>query len=130
MPKFNEHGVLLLLSKPLYMAFIKLQADKGLGRSFAGLLPFVEGLYAMGYITQEVYEAHRKKYSRPLMVQKPLKHFTEKQAEQLNKTLGMVAQQWKEHPNSTWRSRWINTARQHPELANSQLILVLEVKQK
>ena len=42
---FREHGVMLYLDKALYKAFIRLQADKGLGRSYAGLLPFVEGLY-------------------------------------------------------------------------------------
>ena len=37
---FREHGVMLYLDKTLYKAFIRLQADKGLGRSYAGLLPF------------------------------------------------------------------------------------------
>jgi len=61
--KFREHGVMLFLSHDLYIGFIKLQADRGLGRSFAGLLPFNEGLYRMGYISKESYEAHKKKYS-------------------------------------------------------------------
>jgi len=61
--KFREHGVMLFLSHDLYLGFIKLQADRGLGRSFAGLLPFNEGLYRMGYISKESYEAHKRKYS-------------------------------------------------------------------
>ena len=69
---FHEHGILLYLSKELYTAFIKLQADKGLGRSYAGLLPLVEGLYHMGYLSKEVYEEHVKKYSQPLTELKPL----------------------------------------------------------
>lgn len=84
------------------MGFVKLQADKGLGRSFAALLPFVEGLYAMGYISEQVYEQHKKKYSQPLVTQKPLQQFLDKREEQLNKTLGMVAVQWNEHPNRKW----------------------------
>lgn len=35
MGDFREHGVMLYLDKVLYKAFIRLQADKGLGRSFA-----------------------------------------------------------------------------------------------
>lgn len=63
---FREHGVMLFLSNPLYLGFIKLQADKGLGRSYAGLLPFVEGLYRMGYLSKEDYEIYFKKYSQGL----------------------------------------------------------------
>jgi len=64
---FMEHRVMLCLDKELYRAFIRLQADKDLGRSYAGLLPYVEGLYRMGYITKDVYEAHVKRYSEPLV---------------------------------------------------------------
>lgn len=64
---FNEHKVLLCLDRELYMAFIRLQADKGLGRSYAGLIPYIEGLYKMGYLSKECYEAHLEKYSVPLV---------------------------------------------------------------
>jgi len=69
MGNFKEHGVMLFLDKILYTAFIKLQADKGLGRSFAGLLPFTEGLYHLGYLSKEDYEAHIEKYSIPLDIE-------------------------------------------------------------
>jgi len=68
MGKFREHGVMLFLDHELYIGFIKLQADRGLGRSFAGLLPFNEGLFQMGYISKESYEAHKAKYSVKLGV--------------------------------------------------------------
>lgn len=64
---FREWKVMLCLNKELYRAFIKVQADKDLGRSYAGLLPFVEGLYHMGYIAQDVYEKNVKHYSEPLI---------------------------------------------------------------
>jgi len=64
---FREHGVMLYLDKTLYLSFIKLQADQELGRSFAGLLPFVEGLYTMGYLDKKDYVEHRKKYSQKLV---------------------------------------------------------------
>ena len=63
---FREHGILLYMDKNLSLAFVKLQADKSLGRSFAGLLAFVEGLHQMGYLTQAQYMRYRKKYSTPL----------------------------------------------------------------
>ena len=123
MGDFREHGVMLYLDRTLYRAFIKLQADKDSGRSYAGLLPFVEGLYAMGYIDEQIYVQHKEKYSAPLVVQKPLQHFVNKEDEQLNKTLEMVAEQWDDHRNQEWRQRWINTAEQHPTLSNSKLVL-------
>jgi hypothetical protein len=105
---FREHGILIYLSKDLYIGFIKLQADKGLGRSYAGLLPFTEGLFRMGYISKEVYEEHVKKYSEPLESEKPLspeqnveRQFLEQRDQQLK---GML-EQWDLHPEPEWRER-------------------------
>lgn len=64
---FKEHQVMLCLDKEPYHGFIQIQADRDLGRSYAGLLPFVEGLYHLGYISKEGYDAHFKKYSEPLI---------------------------------------------------------------
>jgi hypothetical protein len=113
----------MYLSPELYVGFIKLQADKSLGRSYAALLPFIEGLYSLGYITQEVYEVHKKRYSSPLLAQKTLPEILDPQTEQLNKAMGMAADQWDLHHNVEWRRDWINTATLHPELPNSKLIL-------
>jgi hypothetical protein len=66
MGSFKEHGVLIYLSKDLYVGWIKLQADRNLGRSYAGLIPFIEGLYKLGYISEAVYKEHIKKYSVPI----------------------------------------------------------------
>jgi hypothetical protein len=120
---FQEHKVMLFLSKDLYLAFIKLQADKGLGRSYAALLPFIEGLHQLGYISSEVYESYRKRYSMPLVAQKTLPEITDGQTENLNKTLGMVAEQWNEHPNPEWRQKWLTIAEEHGELSNAKLVL-------
>jgi len=69
---FQEHKVMLFLDKELYVAFIRLQADKTIGRSYAGLLPFVEGLYHMGYINRDVYQMHVQRYSDKLVGKKQL----------------------------------------------------------
>lgn len=126
MTNFREHGLPIYLDRELYVAFIKLQADRGLGKSFAALLSFVEGLYSLGYISKEVYEVHKRKYSVPLLVQKTISEIVDKEPDQLNTILGMVYSQWKDHPKREWREKWLNTARQHPELSNAKLILALE----
>lgn len=64
---FQGHSLRLYLDKTFYKALIKLQADKGLGPSFAGLLIYTEGLHHLGYITNEEHEQHVKRYSQPLM---------------------------------------------------------------
>jgi hypothetical protein len=126
MGKFKEHGVLIYLSNELYLGFVKLQADKSLGRSYAALLPFVEGLYQMGYIQEDVYREHVNRYSRPLVIQKTIPETVDDKTQELNKILGMVLNQWKDHPKFEWRRKWLETARQHLELSNAKLILALE----
>ena len=60
---FSEHVYKLCLDYRLYSAAIKLQSDLGLGKAFAGMLPYVEGLHTMGYLSDEDYELYRNKYS-------------------------------------------------------------------
>lgn len=94
---FQEHKVRLYLDKELYVAFIRLQADKCLGRSYAGLLPFVEGLYHMGYINRDVYQTHVQKYSDKLIGKKQLTLVESQEMEkniQLAKFFKAVAEQW------------------------------------
>jgi hypothetical protein len=95
--RFREHGILIYLSKDLYSGFIRLQADRNLGRSYAALLSFVEGLFRMGYISKEVYEEHGKKYSSPLESEKPLslEQSKEKQfLEQKDRQFKGILEQW------------------------------------
>jgi len=66
MGKFKAHGIRLFLDGELYHAFTKLMADKCLGRSYAGLQAFTEGMFHLGYLSKQSYEAHVEKYSIPL----------------------------------------------------------------
>lgn len=122
--RFKEHGVLMYLSNELYQGFVMLQATKGLGRSYAALLPFVEGLYSMGYISEDVYQHYSKKYSQPLRTET-----FEKEAKKLSKvkkindTLGGVLEQWDLHPEESWRQKWLKIAKRHSELDNARLLL-------
>jgi len=94
---FQEHKVMLFLDKELYVAFIRLQADKTIGRSYAGLLPFVEGLYHMGYINRDVYQTHVQRYSDKLVGKKQLTLAETQEMErniQLAKLFEAIAKQW------------------------------------
>ncbi|GAI36592.1 unnamed protein product [marine sediment metagenome] len=57
---FREHGYMLFLNRKLYLATVKLQADRKLGRSYSAMLPFVEGLHVMGYLSDADYEIYKK----------------------------------------------------------------------
>lgn len=130
MGKFREHGVMLYLSPELYVGFVKLQADKGLGRSYAALLCFIEGLHKFGYVTKEVHERHKEKYSLPLVQQKskPLtKEEFEKQQklEEWEKRFSRAIQQWNTM-NKKAREYYIEKAKKLcTNISNAELILAL-----
>jgi hypothetical protein len=94
---FQEHYLRLFLDKELYVALIKVQADKSLGRSYAGLQVFTEGLFHMGYINRETYEVHMQKYSDKLVGKKQLTLAETQEMEkniQLARFFKAVAEQW------------------------------------
>lgn len=124
---FREHGVMLYLDSTLYLGFIKLQADKCLGRSYAGLLAFVEGLHQMGYLNEEQYLAQKKHYSQPLD-EKPRQLTLEesKKAEErklLEKQFAQIIEQWDLHPDKTWREHWTRKAHEYGDLINAKKLL-------
>lgn len=132
MGDFREHGVLIYLDKNLYMAFIRLQADKGLGRSYAGLLPFTEGMYHLGYISKEIYETHARKYSEQLATKEPLtpKQLDERQRlEQKDKYFRQVLEQWVIHDNVEWRKKILKQAEEWKDKLQSARQL-LDLREK
>jgi hypothetical protein len=128
---YKEHGVMIYLSKDLYTGFIRLQADKGLGRSYAGLLPFTEGLFRLGYISKEVYEEHFKKYSTPLVVEKPETNVSSLEQQKAKQLLAhkdwqfkeMLAQ-WDLHPSRDWRAKAFKHAEQWKDKLESARLLI------
>lgn len=132
MRKYKEHGVLIYLNNPLYMGFIKLQADKGLGRSFAGLLAFSTGLFQMGYISKGEYLRFKARYSTPLdkepqqltLPETPMQNELNK----IDKMLGQALAQWDIHPDKKWRQTWIKKAIENGDLPNAKKLLVLVEK--
>jgi len=98
---FSEHRYMLCLNRKLYLATVKLQAEKGLGRSYSALLPFVEGLHVMGYLSDADYEVYKTKYSVGLDCDEPLTSTQIKKQEtkanrdrQLNRHYEEVSNQW------------------------------------
>jgi hypothetical protein len=128
MGDFREHGVRLYLDKVLYKAFIRLQADRGLGRSFAGLLPFTEGLYRLGYITQRDYEEHIRKYSQELVEAKPLGLEQLKEQEKIRKLDKFYSEVLKQWPNLSEKTRQAHIAKakeMNEKVPNAKLVLAL-----
>lgn len=111
---FNEHKVMLFLDSELYVAFIKLQADRGLGRSYAGLLAYVEGLYQMGYLSKETYEKHVQRYSEPLNKKAPdaPPSVEELQIEKVSRIIEEMIRQFPEHKDNV---NWLRNANVYAE---------------
>lgn len=131
---FKEHGLMLFLDADLYLSFVKLQADKRLGRSYAGLLAFVEGLHEMGYLNERQYEAHKRRYSIPLDKNPRQVTFEEhakiQERNRLNRRFGQVIEQWPLHQDKAWRDIWIQKAREHGALPNAKRLLTFVEEKK
>jgi len=62
----KAHCLRLYLDSPLYLKLIQFQATKKLGRSFAGLLIFIEGMKSLDLIDEDTYEYYKRRYDKPL----------------------------------------------------------------
>jgi hypothetical protein len=124
MSSFREHGVMLYLDRAEYVGFIKCQADKGLGRSYAGKLCFIEGQYRLGYLSQADYETRVKKYSQGLKVESPNSENFAALAEQrkLESILQGALKEWDHLPKRV-QEYHLKTATNHRELSVSARII-------
>lgn len=124
---FKEHVIQLALDKPLYIRFLQLQADKKLGRPYAGLLAFVEGMYRLGYLSKEDYEKYSQRYSKPLEEdsEKPLTLEDLKSQEQLNQIkekLKLALEQFETMPQTS-KQYYLKKAHEFKELPEAQLFI-------
>jgi hypothetical protein len=62
----QPHILRLFLDSPLDVALTQYQALNKLGRSYAGLLVFIEGLRKLNFISEVVYQHYRERYMKPL----------------------------------------------------------------
>ncbi len=115
------------------LALIKLQADKELGQSYAGLYALNEGLHALKYLSDEDYQAFKKRYSDKLVNDHQnnrkceLDHQAQKEIESMTRYFSMVIDQWHLHPNSEWRSKQLKKAKEYANrIPNAREVLDLE----
>lgn len=126
---FHEHGLVLYLSPELYLALVKLQADRTLGRCYAGLSALIEGFYRLGYLSKEDYEELSKRYNKPLIRKKEptsaqLKEHEE--IERLEKHFLNVSRQWPQLSNRVRNGHVRNARLWVGKVKNANLILQLE----
>jgi len=127
----KSHGFLIYLPPELYIAIVKLQADKQLGRCYPVLYALNEGLFRLGYIPKETYETFEKRYSQKLIKEEP-KPLTKQEQEQLKllkqkeKAFSNVLDQWNIHPSKEWRKGWLKEAEKYKDtIPNAKLVLAL-----
>jgi hypothetical protein len=127
----KPHGFLVYLPPHLYIAVVKLQADKQLGRSYPVLFALNEGLYKLGYISKETYEVYERRYSEKLIPEEP-KLLTKQEVEQQRlikekeKMFSMALEQWSQHPCPKWRKKWAGKAQEYKDkIPSAKLILAL-----
>jgi hypothetical protein len=130
MGNFREHGLMLYLCPELQIAHVKLQASKELGRSYAGLYAFTEGLFRLGFLDKADYEKLHEKYSQGLAKEEPLSMAqlqTKSEVEKMAKTFSMVLDQWSLHSDEKWRDRWLREAEAWKDkVPNAKLVLALK----
>lgn len=131
----REHQLTLFLPPELHLALIKYQAQKELGRPYAGLLLITKQIYQEKLITKELYDIFVNRYSRKLVPE----NFKEQEIvmqkrelkvklENMNKTMGYALQEWGLH-NVEWKIKWIEKARSFKDqIPNANLILEKEEK--
>lgn len=126
----NVHYVFLPVE--LYIGIAKAQAELEIGKSSAILLMINEGLFRRGFISQNVYEALKRRYERKLVEivrrEEKSKSLTkadlEKQEElqQIEKILTEAYKQWN-NLNPKAQAYHLKTAKEHSDLPIAQLIL-------
>lgn len=132
----NDHYLPLMLNAKLKMALIKLQADKELGQSYAGLLALVEGLHQLKYLSEEDYQIYVKRYSKKLVDEPQQKLIPEVDPQAIQEIEGqtryfsMVLDQWHLHPKPEWRRSQVRKAQVYAgRIKAADLILDLAKKE-
>ena len=120
------------MNAKLRLALIKLQAEKELGQSFAGLYALTEGLHSLKYLSDDDYQVFKKRYSDKLVSDEQQKGGDElnrqsiKEIESMTRYFEMVIDQWRLHPNSEWRSKQLKKAQEYANrVPNAKSVLDL-----
>lgn len=131
----KEHGLLLFLPPELILALAKVQIQKEIGRSYAGLYALTVGFHQLGAISKEQFEVLEKRYSEPLVQepsQKPLSpaELLDKQKLQAKDRYFLtVLDQWAIHRDSGWRLKaYAEAEKFQNKLDSARKILALRHK--
>lgn len=123
----------LFLNAKMRLALIRLQCDKELGQSYAGLYALNEGLHTLGYLGDDDYQAFKERYSVKLVDDKQPKKAdqlnlqAQKEIDNMTRYFSMVIDQWRLHPNSEWRQKQLKRAREYENrVQNAKEVLALE----
>ncbi|MGA2681026.1 MAG: hypothetical protein ABSF44_04410 [Candidatus Bathyarchaeia archaeon] len=81
----QEHIMKICLPPELYLAVIKFQGQKELGKFYAGLLLLTKALYQEQLITKEVHEKYVYRYSRKLVPEEQPQKLTIEEQKQKQK---------------------------------------------
>lgn len=127
----KDHGLLLFLAPELVIALAKVQIQKEIGRSYAGLYALTVGLHQLGVLSEEQFEVLEKRYSESLVQEpseKPLSpaELLEKQKLQAKDRYFLaVLVQWNLHKDPIWRQRVFAEAEKFGELESAKRVLAL-----
>ena len=133
----NVHQV--MLTAELDVALSKLRAALEIGDTYAVLYGLVEGMFKLGYLSQENHDLLITRYSRKLVdvrnekrTKRENSHIPVLTLEQQKAKVALeakdrefqgVLEQWDSHPDPVWRTQKILRAQKYPELASSKLLL-------
>jgi hypothetical protein len=123
----QPHILRLFLDSPLDVALTQYQALNKLGRSYAGLLVFIEGLRKLNFISEVVYQHYRERYMKPLqtnpiidapLVAKRKEGDFEKARRQLQSVIELFPKL-----EAKPQKHWLEYALAHPEIPESTELL-------
>ena len=107
----KEHGLLLFLTPELLLALAKVQVQKEVGRSYAGLLALAIGFHELGAIDDETFSVLERRYCEKLVQEprpKPLSTaelMEKRKLEIKNRYFLSLLDQWDLHKDPKWRQR-------------------------
>jgi len=114
------------------LALIKLEAEKELDPSYAGLYALNEGLHSLGHLNDKDYEIFKKRYSDKLVndteqEKEEISPQAQKEIENMTRYFAMVVDQWHLHQNSEWRSKQLQKAKQYVDrIPTAKIVLSLQ----
>jgi len=122
----KPHALQLFLDSPLDVAITQFQAMHKLGRSYAGLLIFIEGLRKLDLINEVVYQYYRARYMKPLstLIEEEDTELA-RQKEELKKARKQLQGVIEDFPHLKTKAQqyWLKYASEHPEIPESIQLL-------